>query len=123
MFDTVPEKFLTGIDESLDITDAHSSTQLPQPQLVEVPRRVGLYIGLHMKLLVELLKEDAFHKLPSRGMAHGVHVPALRNNAVFDHARVADQRVHTVCGHHRGGILWIDGTGNMLLRLAARKAK
>jgi len=74
---------------------------MPQLLLVEIPRCIGLNIGLNMEFLIELFKENALLKSPSRRVLYGVYVPALGNDLIFNDAAVADERVDTIRRHYR----------------------
>ena len=65
MSDTIPEEFLAGVDESIDIADANPSTEVPEFLLVVIPGRVSLNISLDVELLVELFEEDPLLKGPA----------------------------------------------------------
>ena len=65
VFQTVPEQFLAGVHQSVDIADSHSSPQVPEFLLVEIPRGICLYIGLYMEVLVKLFEEDTLFKSPA----------------------------------------------------------
>ena len=117
MSDAIPEKFLTGINESVDITNPDTSTQMPQTFLVVVPCRVGLYVAFDMEFVIKLFQEDALHEFPARGILDGVHVPTLGDDAILDDTRVGNQGIDAVAGHHRDRVPVIDGGGSMLFLL------
>ena len=116
---TVPEEFLAGVDESIDIADPDTSTEMPEFLLVVIPGRVSLDIGLDMELLVELFEEDPFLKGPAGRLSDGIHIPSFGDDAVFDDTRVADEGVYTVGGHHRDRVPVVDGRSRVLCGLFA----
>ena len=76
-----------------------------------------------MELLIELLKEESLLEIPAGWLSDGIHVPALGDNAVFDDAGVADEGVHAVGNHRRGGVTVVDSRGHVLLSLLAGNVK
>ena len=117
MLNAIPVKFFTLINQSVAIADADSATQFPQTLLVVVPRCICLNVSLHMKLFVKLFEENALHKLPPVRLLDGVDFPPLCHDTILNHARITNQRVHTIRGHHRNAVFRIDSRSRVLLRL------
>ena len=76
-----------------------------------------------MELLVELFEEDAFFEGPAGWLSDRVHVPSFGDDTVFDDARVADEGVDTVGGHHRDRVTIVDGRGRVFLGLITGNVK
>src|SRR5574344_1276897 len=112
---SVPKEFLTLVNQSVIVTDTHAATEFPKFGCVIIPCSVSLYIGLHMKLFVELLEENTFNKLPSLWVAHHIDLPSLGNNTVFYDARVADQRIDAITGHHRDRVAVVNSMCRVFL--------
>lgn len=67
-----------------------------------------------MKLLVELLQEQASRKYPSRRVAVVIHLPLLGNDTIAHDARIAYEGIDSIRGHHGNGILIPYGFSRML---------
>ena len=65
MLETVPIEFLALIYQAIGISDSHTTTEMPKFHLVIVPGSICLDIGLDVKVLVELFKEDTFLESPA----------------------------------------------------------
>ena len=117
MFQTVPPKLLTLVEQTIDIADANSSTKMPEFLLVIIPSRISLNVCLNMELLVKLFKKHTLLKGPAARFPDGIHIPPLSDNLVFDDTRVADKGVDAIGGHHRYRVTIVDGRSCMFDRL------
>ena len=70
-----------------------------------------------MELLVELFEEDAFFEGQAGWLSDRIHVPTFGDDTVFDDARVADEGVDTVGGHHRDRVTIVNSRSRVLLSL------
>ena len=116
----IPVELLRGETQAIFRQHAHAGTELPEMQLVIIVSRVALYICLDMKVLIELLKEEALVKGPARWVLDLIDIPPLSDDTVLDDTGVGDERVHAKRCHHRSGVAVADGGCRVLHCLLTR---
>ena len=121
MFHLIPEQLLASELEPVLGEDAHSRTQFPQAELVEIVGGVALDIGMHMELFIKLSQKESFVKYPSRGIPCLVNFPAFGYDTVFDDAGVRNQRIDTPGGHDGHRVLLPNCPGSVLHLFLARQ--